>query len=153
MAHEATHTVTIRQDHNSIKEAEANGETILPTDPEYWILDVRCHADSRDYTRNCVTWYECSCALTTDQWHQLVDDGTGPCPESPTSEHRAGYGVPRAQRPSDHCWVEVCDNTQDAIWELADKHKLGPGEYPVLFWTDGDEGEYIDFDLATAVTQ
>lgn len=139
----ANHVLVITLDEHEAQIAREDGEPVDLTDPEFQQTSIRCEADPTDYTRDCVTWRGCSCQLTDEEWHTLADEGSGPCPESPTGEHRACHLSHRgAWHPSTDCWASVCDNASDSIYDLVREHNLGLGEYRVLVTSDEDSVEF-----------
>lgn len=148
-ADQTGHTLVITQDEDEVRAARENGEAVNLTDQSFLVMTIRCHHDPQDWTRDCMTWWECDCTLTDAQRGDLYDDGDGPCPTSPTGRHRLVGGAPKPHQPSQDCWAVTSDDTADAASHLVDEHKLGPGEHPVkvhCYW-DGPP----DFELATTV--
>jgi hypothetical protein len=142
----ADHVLVISIDEEMVKTAEEDGEVVDPTDREFWQIDIRCEVDRSDFSRSCMTWWECSCKLTEEQRGAMLDEGDGPCPSSPTGRHSyvSGLGI---AHPSRDCWAQVCDGSSDAAYDLADTHRLEPGEYRVRVLPSA---EYVEFDLDEA---
>lgn len=146
MSEKPNHVLIITVDQEALRVAQDEDSTVDPNDQDLWEISIRCEHSPDDYTRECMTWWQCDCVFTEKKWHDLADEGEGPCPESPTGLHRSMFGTLRAGRPSRDCWAQVCDRSVDSAWSLVDRYKLGPGEYRVII-DDSDE-DSIDFELA-----
>lgn len=145
MSDQPNHVLIITIDQEALKAARDEDPTIDPHDREFWNITIHCNADRSDYSRPCMTWWQCDCVFTEEQWHELADEGEGPCPDSPTGQHQTMFGTQRAARPSQDCWARICDSSTDAAWYLANRHNLGPGVHPI--WVHPDD-ETVEFELA-----
>lgn len=145
MSDRPNHVLIITVDQEALEGARDEDPTVDPHDPEFWEITVQCNADLSDYTGACMTWWQCDCEFTEDQWHQLANEGEGPCPDSPTGKHQSMFGTRQAAKPSQDCWAQICDDAPDAALYLASQHKLRPGEYPIYVHPDD---ETVEFELA-----
>lgn len=138
MTDQPKHTLVITVNTETLNAAMVDDPKVDITDIEFLEASIRCDADKEDFTRDCMTWWECRCELTEDQAEKLEDEGQGPCPESPTGLHNERIGDLSPARPSRQCWALEWDGTADEIQALIIKHKLGPGEYPLYMTPDHD---------------
>lgn len=98
-------------------------------EPGDWVITVECPGLRPGETvLSCASWEPCRCKAPEDEltegFQKFLDQ---PCPDSPTGQHRFLSGAGFVGAPTDDCWYQVSDGTQEAAEEVTS----GPGVYPV----------------------